>query len=58
MTCYFYNSMYVEKQVFQLFENLKINVRYHMLFLIFQVSNIKYLAKIEEGENILMGCTH
>ena len=50
--------MYVEKQVFQLFENLKINVRYHMLFLIFQVSNIKYLARIEEGENILMGCTH
>ena len=41
----------VKKRVFQLFENLKINVTQYILFLIFQVLNIKYLAGIKEEEN-------
>ena len=39
-----------KKQVFQLFENLKINVTQHIFFLL----NIKYLAG---SEKILMGGT-
>ena len=41
----------VKKRVFQLFENLKINITQYILFLIFQVLNIKYLAGIKEEEN-------
>ena len=50
----------VKKRVFQLFENLKINITQYILFLIFQVLNIKYLAGIKEEENgnFLIGGTH
>ena len=46
--------MHVKRQVFQLFQNLKINVTQHFLFLLFQVLNMKHLARIGEEDNFLM----